>query len=62
MDINEKRKKYAIKKIISNEFLKNLLKDLPPSPKPWGVNNDKISVVDLNKIKKNAPWNLENAY
>ena len=62
MDINEKRKKYAIKKIVSNEFLKNLLKDLPPSPKPWRNDNDKNSVVDLSKIKKNAPWNLENAY
>ena len=62
MDINEKRKKYAIKKIVSNEFLKNLLKDLPPSPKPLGGDNNKISVVDLSKIKKTAPWNLENAY
>ena len=62
MDNNEKRKKYAIKKIVSNEFLKNLLKDLPPSPKPWRNYNDKISLVDLSKIKKYAPWNLENAY
>ena len=62
MDINEKRKKYAIKKIVSNEFLKALLKDLPPSPKPSGRGNDKISCVDLSKIKKSAPWNLENAY
>ena len=61
MDINEKRKKYAIK-IVSNEFLKNLLKDLPPSPNPRRNYNDKISLVDLSKIKKYAPWNLENAY
>ena len=62
MDLNEKCKKYAIKKIISNEFLKSLLKDLPPSPKPSGRGIDKISSVDLSKIKKSAPWNLENSY
>ena len=57
MDINEKRKKYAIKKIVSNEFLKNLLKDLPPSPKPWGVNNDKISdLTQKIKVKINTTF------
>ena len=35
--------------------MKNLLKDLPPSPKPWGVNNDKISVDMVEIIKVLSP-------
>ena len=67
MDNNKiKSKNYAIKKIISNEFLKKLIKDMPSSPKSKidddEKNKVKINTEELNKIKRYAPWNLKESF